>query len=322
MLKAAILDDYQNVALSLADWDRLKDRVQFTVFNDHLADEDAVAKRLADFEIVIMNRERTPFLAGLLKKLPKLKLLLTSGMVNRSIDVRAANDQGITVCGSQSSSSSTPELTWGIIIALARQIPREVRNMQDGRWQETVGVGLKGRTLGIIGLGHLGVPVARVGLAFDMKVAVWSPNMSQERADKVMPGLTAVSKEEMMSGSDFITIHMPLGPRSLGIVGAADIARMKKTAYLINTSRGPIVDQDALYKAVREGKIAGCGLDVYDIEPLPADHPVRSLPNSVLTPHLGFVEVDAYKRHFAEAVENIENWLKGSPSRVIAPHKD
>jgi len=322
MLKAAILDDYQNVALKLADWDRLKDRVDFTVFTDHLDDLDAVARRLANFDIVIMNRERTPFLKDLLGKLPKLKLLLTSGMVNRSIDVRAANAQDITVCGSLSSSSSTPELTWGIIIALARQIPREVRNVQEGRWQETVGIGLKGRTLGIIGLGHLGIPVARVGLAFDMKIAVWSPNMSQARADAVMPGLKAVSKDEMMSGSDFITIHMPLGPRSIGIVGAADIARMKPTAYLINTSRGPIVDQEALYAAVRDGRIAGCGLDVYDIEPLPKDHPVRSLPNSVLTPHLGFVEIDAYKRHFAEAVDNIENWLKGAPSRVIAPHKD
>ena len=322
MLHAAILDDYQNVALKLADWDRLTGKVDFTVFTDHLDDIDAVAKRLADFEIVIMNRERTPMLAEQLKKLPKLKLLLTSGMVNRSIDVRAANAQGITVCGSLSSSSSTPELTWGLIIALARQIPRENRNVQEGRWQETVGVGLKGRTLGIIGLGHLGVPVAKVGLAFDMKVAVWSPNMSQERADKVMPGLKAVSKGEMMAGSDFITIHMPLGPRSIGIVGAADIARMKPTSYLINTSRGPIVDQDALYAAVRAGKIAGCGLDVYDVEPLPKDHPVRTLPNSVLTPHLGFVEVDAYKRHFAEAVENIENWLAGKPSRVLEAHKD
>jgi phosphoglycerate dehydrogenase-like enzyme len=322
MLKAAILDDYQNVALKLADWDRLKGKVDFTVFTDHLADLDAVAKRLADFEIVIMNRERTPFLADLLKKLPKLKLLLTSGMVNRSIDVRAANAQGITVCGSVSGSSSTPELTWGILIALARQIPREVRNLQEGRWQETVGVGLRGRTLGIIGLGHLGIPVARVGLAFDMKIAVWSPNMTQARADTVMPGLKAVSKDEMMAGSDFITIHMPLGPRSIGIVGAADIARMKPTAYLINTSRGPIVDQEALYAAVRAGKIAGCGLDVYDIEPLPKDHPVRSLPNSVLTPHLGFVEIDAYKRHFGEAVENIEAWMKGAPTRVIEPHKD
>lgn len=322
MLKAAILDDYQNVALSLADWGRLKEKVSFTAFNDHLADVDAVAKRLADFDIVVMNRERTPFLKELLEKLPKLKLLLTSGMVNRSIDVPFANSKGIVVCGSLSSSSSTPELTWGIIIALARQIPREVRNVQEGRWQETVGVGLKGRTLGVIGLGHLGIPVAKVALAFDMKVAVWSPNMTQARADSVMPGLTAVSKEAMMSGSDFITIHMPLGPRSIGIVGATDIARMKKTAYLINTSRGPIVDQDALYEAVREGRIAGCGLDVYDIEPLPKDHPVRSLPNSVLTPHLGFVEVDAYKRHFAEAVENIENWLAGTPSRVLKPHKD
>ncbi len=322
MLKAAILDDYQNVALSLADWDRLKGKVDFTVFTDNLADVDAVAKRLADFDIVIMNRERTPFLADLLQKLPKLKLLLTSGMVNRSIDVKAANAQGIVVCGSLSSSSSTPELAWGMIIALARHIPREVRNLQEGRWQETVGIGLKGRTLGIIGLGHLGIPMARVALAFDMKVAVWSPNMSQERADKVMPGLKAVSKDEMMSGSDFITIHMPLGPRSIGIVSAADIARMKPTAYLINTSRGPIVEQEALYKAVRENKIAGCALDVYDIEPLPKDHPVRSLPNSVLTPHLGFVEVDAYKRHFAEAVDNIENWLAGKPSRVIEAHKD
>lgn len=322
MLHAAILDDYQNVALSLAEWSRLKEQVAFTAFNDHLSDVDAVAARLKDFEIVIMNRERTPFFADLLKKLPKLKLLLTSGMVNRSIDVAAANAQGVTVCGSRSSSSSTPELCWGLIIALARQIPAEDRNVREGRWQQSIGIGLQGRTLGVIGLGHLGIPVAKVGLAFGMKVAVWSPNMTQARADEVMPGLTAVSKEQMMAGSDFITIHMPLGPRSQGLIGAADIARMKPTAYLINTSRGPIVDQDALYAAVRAGRIAGVGLDVYDIEPLPKDHPVRSLPNSVLTPHLGFVEVEAYKRHFAEAVENIESWLKGTPMRVISLSKD
>lgn len=322
MLKAAILDDYQNVALSLADWGRLKGKVEITVFNDNIADLDQVAKRLAPFDILILNRERTPFPKELIDKLPNLKLLLTSGMVNRSIDVAAANARGVPVCGSRSSSSSTPELTWGLLLACARQIPRENRNVIEGRWQETVGIGLQGRTLGVCGLGNLGTPVAKIGLAFGMKVTVWSTNMTQERADKQLPGVTAVSKDELMSGSDFITIHMPHSPKSEGIIGKADIAKMKKTAYLINTSRGPIVDEEALYAAVREGRIAGCGLDVYSVEPLPKDAPVRSLPNSVLTPHLGFVEVDAYRRHFAEAIANIEAWMAGKPERVLQPLKE
>lgn len=322
MFKAAILDDYQNVALSLADWGRLKGKVEITVFNDHLDDESAVAKRLAPFDILILNRERTPFAKSLIDKLPNLKLLLTSGMVNRSIDVAAANAKGVPVCGSRSSSSSTPELTWGLILACARQIPREDRNVREGKWQETVGIGLMGRTLGVCGLGNLGTPVAKIGLAFGMKVTAWSSNMTQDRADKQLAGVIAVTKDELMSGSDFITIHMPHSPKSEKLIGAGDIAKMKKTAYLINTSRGPIVDEEALYAAVRAGKIAGCGLDVYSVEPLPKNAPVRSLPNSVLTPHLGFVEVDAYRRHFSEAIANVEAWMAGKPERVLEPLKE
>ena len=321
MHRAAILDDYQNVALTCADFARLEGKVAFTVFNDHFDDIDAVARRLAEFDFVLLNRERTPFAKALIDKLPKLKAIFTSGMVNRSIDIAAANARGITVCGSRSSSTSTPELTWGLILALARQIPREDLNVREGRWQESVGIGLAGRTLGVVGLGNLGTPVARIGLAFGMKVAAWSSAMTQERADKILPGVTAVSKEELMAGSDFITIHMPLSARSRGLIGPTDIARMKRTAYLVNTSRGPIVDEDALQAAVRGGRIAGCALDVYSVEPLPKDHPVRSLPNSVLTPHLGFVEIDAYRRHFSEAIDNIEAWLAGAPTRVLSPPK-
>jgi phosphoglycerate dehydrogenase-like enzyme len=322
MHRLAILDDYQNVALTLADWDRLAGKVEITVFTDHVADVGKVAQRLQPFDIILMNRERTPFGRELLEKLPNLKLLCTSGMVNRSIDIAFANARGIAVCGSRSISTSTPELTWGLILALARNIPREDRNVREGRWQDTVGIGLAGRTLGVIGLGNLGVPVAKIGLAFGMTVTAWSANLTQERADKACPGVRAVTKDALMRDSDFITIHMPHSPRSEGIVAAADIAKMKPSAFFINTSRAALVDEDALHAAARGGKIAGVGIDVYGIEPLPPDHPVRSLPNSVLTPHLGFVEVDAYRKHYGEAVENIENWLNGTPSRLLKPPPD
>ena len=319
MHRLAILDDYQNVALTLADWGRLKGKVEIAVFTDHVADVDAVAQRLQPFDIILMNRERTPFGRALLEKLPNLKLLCTSGMVNRSIDIAFANARGIAVCGSRSISSSTPELTWALILALARNIPHEDRNVREGRWQDTVGIGLAGRTLGVIGLGNLGIPVAKIGLAFGMTVTAWSANLTQARADTACPGVRAVTKDALMREADFITIHMPHSPRSEGIVSAADIAKMKPSAYFINTSRAALVDEDALHAAARAGTIAGVGIDVYGIEPLPPGHPVRSLPNSVLTPHLGFVEVDAYRKHYAEAVENVENWLAGSPSRVLKP---
>ncbi|MAF48375.1 MAG: D-2-hydroxyacid dehydrogenase family protein [Rhodospirillales bacterium] len=315
MHKAAILDDYQNVALGFADWRRLGGEVEVTVFNDHLSGEEAIAKRLRDFDILVLNRERTPIPETLLLRLPNLKLMTTSGMYNRSVDMEAARARGIDVCGTEMKSASTPELTWGLILALARQIPREDQNVRAGRWQETVGVGLAGKVLGIIGLGKLGTPVARIGQAFNMEVIAWSPNLTQERADEV--GVRCVDKDTLMSSADFITLHMPLSERSRGILQADDLAKIKSTAFLINTSRGPLIDEGALIDALQRKLFAGAGLDVYDVEPLPADHPIRRLDNTVLTPHLGYVSRDTYETSFAQTVDNIEAWLKGTPQRLI-----
>ncbi len=315
MTRIAILDDYQGVALEMGDWEALSEGCEAVAFTDHLAEEDAIAERLADFEVVVVNRERTPFRRGLLEKLPKLGLLVTAGMRNASIDVAAAADRGVVVSGTAMVGNPTPELAWGLIIALARNIPREDRGVREGKWQQTVGQGLGGKVLGIIGLGRLGVPVARVGLAFDMEVIAWSPNLTEARAAE--HGATLATKEGLFSGADFISIHMPLSERSQGLIGAADLARMKESAYLINTSRGPIVDEQALIQALREGRIAGAGLDVYDIEPLPLDHPLRSMENTVLTPHLGYVEEENYRLGFAAAIDSIQAWLDGKPIGVI-----
>jgi phosphoglycerate dehydrogenase-like enzyme len=315
MYKAAILDDYQNVGLDFADWQRLGGDVEVTAFNDHLFDEDTIAERLAEFHILVLNRERTPFPRSLLQRLPNLKLMTTSGMYNRSADMEAAREMGIDFCGTEMRSAATPELTWGLILALARQIPKEDRNVREGRWQESVGVGLAGKVLGIIGLGKLGTPVARIGQAFNMEVAAWSPNMTQSRADEA--GVRCVDKDTLIAESDFITLHMPLSERSRGILQAADLAKMKPTAFLINTSRGPLIDETALINALEAKSFAGAGLDVYDVEPLPADHPFRRLDNTVVTPHLGYVSRDTYEVSFGQAVENIEAWLKGAPIRLI-----
>tara|TARA_B100000315_G_scaffold65404_1_gene59364 strand:- start:203 stop:1159 length:957 start_codon:yes stop_codon:yes gene_type:complete len=318
MYRAAILDDYQSAAPGLADWDELKDQVEFVFFDDHLDDEDDVAVRLNEFDIVLMNRERTPFLKSQLDKLPNLKLLLTSGRRNFSIDVAAAMANGVTVCGTEMLGHPTPELAWGLIISLARQIPLEDRLLREGGyWQTTVGMGLRERTLGIVGLGRLGTPVAKIGLAFGMKVVAWSPNLTADRAAEA--GVQRVSKEELFSNADFITLHMPLSDRSRGIVGAVDLANMKSTAYLVNTSRGPLVDEAALISALETNAIAGAGLDVFDIEPLPLDHAFRRLPNTILTPHLGYVVEDNYRLSFAQMIENIDAWINGSPIRVMTP---
>ncbi|MBT4587784.1 MAG: D-2-hydroxyacid dehydrogenase family protein [Rhodospirillaceae bacterium] len=316
MFKAAILDDYQNAAPGLADWDQLGGQVEFTFFNDHLENEDEIADRLREFEIVLMNRERTPFLKSQLDKLPNLKLLLTSGARNFSIDVAAAQANGVIVCGTDMVSYPTPELTWGLILSLARNIHHEDRLLREGGfWQTTVGLGLQGRVLGVVGLGRLGMPVAKIGQAFGMEIIAWSPNLTKERAGEV--GVKSVTKEELFSAADFITLHMPLSDRSRGIVGADDIALMKPTSYLINTSRGPLVDEAALIFALKSSKIAGAGLDVFDVEPLPLDHAFRGLENTVLTPHLGYVVEDNYRASFAQMIENIEAWIKGSPSREM-----
>lgn len=315
MVGIAILDDYQNVVLDMADWDSLGTDAKVTVFNSHIDDQAELVKRLEKFNVIVINRERTSFARSLIEKLPNLKLLITGGMYNKSIDFAAAKENDVIVCGTQMLGNPTPELTWGLLLSLARNIPVEDKNVREGGWQTTVGIGLKGSILGIVGLGRLGVPVSKIGHAFGMEVIAWSPNLTPERA--VEAGVTQVDKDILFETADFITIHMPLSERSKGIVSRDDLTKMKKSAYLINTSRGPLVDEDALIEALENNWIAGAGLDVYDTEPLPADHKLRQLKNTVVTPHLGYVVKDNYQLKFSQAVENINAWMKGDPVRVI-----
>jgi len=310
------LDDYQDVALKMADWDALPDDVAVDVFQDHLSDEDDIAVRLAPYDIVVAMRERTPFQRSLLDRLPNLRLLVTTGMRNASIDIAAAADKGVTVCGTDGVPYPTAELTWGLILALLRKIPTEDRATRDGRWQVTIGEGVHGKTLGVIGLGRLGSQVANVGVAFGMNVVAWSQNLTAERAGEF--GATLVTKQELLESTDVVTIHLVLSGRTRGLIGADELSSMKPSAYLVNTSRGPIVDESALIDALQNGTIAGAGLDVFDIEPLPLDHPLRSLPNTVLTPHLGYVTDETYRVFFGDALENIKAFLDDSPVRVVS----
>lgn len=316
-MRLAILDDFQNVVLSVADWSAIEDRVDITVFNDHLTDLDALAERLEPFEIIVVIRERTPMPRALIERLPRLKLLVTGGMRNRSIDEDAVKDHGITFCGTQSLGSPTAELAWGLILATLRHIPQQVQAVREGGWQVGLGVGLEGKTLGVIGLGRLGSAVAGYGKAFAMDVVAWSQNLTAERCAEV--GVRkAKSLDSLLSESDVVTIHLVLSDRTRGLIGREELAAMKPGAYLINTSRGPIVEEAALIAAVTEGRIAGAGLDVFDIEPLPPDHPYRSTEGIVATPHIGYVSKEGYERYFTQAIEDIEAWLKDEPIRVIA----
>jgi phosphoglycerate dehydrogenase-like enzyme len=317
MTRVAILDDYQRVALRMADWGSLPADAAVTVFDDHLADQDAVAARLRDFEVVVAMRERTPFPRALLERLPRLKLLVTTGMRNASIDVQAAADRGVVVCGTAGLPYPTAELTWALILALARRVPAEDRATREGRWQVSVGVGLNGKTLGVLGLGTLGSRVARVGKAFEMTVLAWSQNLTAERAAEV--GASLVGKDELLARADVASIHLVLGARTRGLIGARELALMKPSAYLVNTSRGPIVEEAALVAALRAGTLAGAGLDVFDEEPLPLEHPFRQLPNVVITPHLGYVTEEGYRIFYGHALEDIQAHLRGEPVRVLRP---
>ena len=310
-----ILDDYQRVALSSADWSPVQSRYTVEVISEHISDEAELLDRLRGSEVVVAMRERTPFPARLLDALPALRLLVTTGPVNASIDVGAARRNGITVCGTSGTGHAMPEITLGMIIALTRNFAQEDAAMRTGGWQHTIGPGLAGMTLGVVGLGRLGVPVARLAQAIGMSVIAWSPHLTQERADQ--HGARAVDKQTLFGESDVITIHMPLSDASRGLVGADDLALMKPTAYLINTSRGPIVDEAALVEALRADRIAGAGLDVYDVEPLPAEHPLRSLRNTLLLPHIGYVTTDNYRTWFSQVVEDIMAWTAGAPVRVL-----
>lgn len=316
-LRCAILDDYLDLALTVADWSKISDRVDVSVFNEPFASQTAAASALKDFEIVCAMRERTPFPRALLAELPKLKLLLTSGMRNAAIDTEAAKERGVVLCGTQWSQDPTAALTMGLILELTRGIGRENARMHAGEpWQKFAGVEIEGKTLGVVGLGKLGSKMAGLGKAFGMKVIAWSPNLTPERCKEV--GVAYAGKDELFSTADVVTIHMVLSQRSRGLVGREDLARMKRTAYLVNTSRGPIVDEAALLETLQQKKIAGAGVDVFPVEPLPVDHPFRKLDNMVLTPHLGYVSVDALRCHYGQMVDAIDGWFKGEPPRRLA----
>jgi phosphoglycerate dehydrogenase-like enzyme len=315
MPTVTILDDYQQVALSSADWSAVAARFSIDVVTAHIDDPADVIERVRESDVVVAMRERTPFPAEVLNQLPQLRLLVTTGMKNAAIDIAAAASRGVVVSGTTGTGSAVPELTIGMIIALTRNFAQEDAAVRAGGWQHTIGPGLAGLTLGVVGLGHLGIPVAQLAQAFGMSVSAWSPHLTPERAAE--HGARAVSKAELFSESDVITIHMPLSGASRGLIGAAELAAMKPTAYLINTSRGPIVDEPALIDALAAGRIAGAGLDVFDTEPLPADHPLRSLRNTLLLPHIGYVTTDNYRTWFTQVVEDIVAWSDGRPVRVL-----
>lgn len=316
-LRCAVIDDFQSVATTVVDWSPVTADVEVVSFAEHLATEDEAAAALADFDIVVTLRERVPFPADLFARLPRLRLLVASGMRNSVIDFDAAKRHGVTVCGTASSSTPPVELTWALLLGLARGIVPEAEALRtDGPWQSTLGADLHGRTLGLLGLGKIGGRVAQVGRAFGMDVLAWSQNLTKERTDEVGATLAA-SKEYLLASSDFVSVHLALGDRTRGLIGAAELALMRPTAYLVNTSRAAIVDTDALLAALRAGTMAGAATDVFDIEPLPAGHPVRTAPRLLATPHLGYVSRANYETYYGQAVENIRAFLDGQPVRRL-----
>lgn len=314
-VQIAVLDDYQGVALELSDWSSLKDRADITVFRDHVADSAGVIARLKPFEVVCVMRERTPLPRTIIEGLPNLKLIVTTAGRNASIDMDAAKERGIAVCGTLSTSNATAELTWALILALVRNLLTENASVRSGGWQVTVGGDLEGRTIGIVGFGKIGIRVAKVANAFGMQVLAWSQNLTSEAAER--DGARLVSKEQLFRDSDIVTLHLVLSPRTRGIVGATELNWMKATAYLVNTSRGPLVDEVAFIEALRNRTIAGAALDVYDTEPLPESNPFRSLDNVLALPHIGFVTQAGYRVFYDGVVEDIGSWLNGNPIRVL-----
>jgi phosphoglycerate dehydrogenase-like enzyme len=307
--RVAVLDDYQNVALSLADWSALDARATVTVFSNHLADTDALVERLQPFDIVCVMRERTPMTRSIIERLPKLRLIASTGTRNASIDLKAAEEQGVQVVHTGYTSAPTIELTWALILGSARNLVTENASLRGGGWQQSVGDDMAERTLGVLGLGNVGGAVAKIGNAFGMKVIAWSENLTTERAAEV--GATLVSKDELFAKADIVSIHLVLGRRTRGLVSAAELALMKPTARLINTSRGPIVVEADLIAALNDKKIAGAAIDVFDQEPLPLDHPLRALPSLLATPHIGYVSRGLYTRFYQDTVANISSWLDG-----------
>ena len=316
MVRAAILDDYQNVAMAFADWSRIAKDVEIKVFNKPFGSQDEAIKALQGFAVVVGMRERTPLPRKVVEALPDLKLLITTGARNNSFDIKACAERGVTVCGTGAAGSPTTGIAFGLMLELTRRIGFENARLKAGApWQTTIGRDLEGLTLGILGLGKLGQRSAAVGKAFGMKTITWSQNLTEEKAKAA--GADYVSKDDLFRNADFVTIHLVLSDRSRGLVGAKELGLMKKSAYLINTSRGPIVDEKALIAVLQSKSIAGAGLDVFDIEPLPLDHPFRKMDNVVITPHLGYVSEQNYRKYFPDIVEDIRAWLDGKPVRVI-----
>lgn len=315
MTAVAVLDDYQGVALSMADWSPVRQRARVDVFRDHLPDPDALVERLAAYDVVVLMRERTPMPARVIERLPSLRLIVTTGRRNASVDVDAARDRGVVVCGTGSLATAPGELTWALVLGLCRNLVEEAGNVRAGGWQTSVGTDLAGRTLGVVGLGRIGSQVATVGRAFGMEVLAWSANLTAERAAEA--GVTAVSFADLLGRSDVVTIHQKLSDRTRGLVGARELSLMKPTAFLVNTSRAAIVDTGALVEALRQERLAGAGLDVFDEEPLPPGDPLRTAPRLLLTPHIGYVTEGVYRRFYGEVVEDILAFLDGAPVRLL-----
>ncbi|MBQ10628.1 MAG: hydroxyacid dehydrogenase [Planctomyces sp.] len=316
-MDVAILDDYQAVAQQMADWSQLPSGVNVQFFHNHIADEDALVERLKNFQVVMGMRERTPFPRSVLDRLPELRLLVTAGMGNAVFDIPAATELGIVVSGTGGVGEGPTELTWGLILGLARRIPQEDRLTREGNWGTTVGIGLKDKTLGLLGLGHIGSLVGKVGTALGMNIIAWSQNLTPERAAEC--GATQVDKDTLFKESDVLSVHVQLSDRTRGLVGERELGLMKPTSYLINISRGPIVDEPSLIQALTNGTIAGAGLDTFDIEPLPTNHPLLGLSNTVITPHLGYVTEDGYRLRYTQVVEDIRAFTSGESVRVLNP---
>ena len=316
-MKVAVLDDYQAAAQGMADWSQLPQGTQVQFFQDHLADEDRLVDRLKDFQVVMGMRERTAFPRSVLSRLPELRLLITTGAGNASFDVGAATELGIVVCGTRGAGEGPTELTWGLIISLLRHIPQEDQRTRQGKWGTEIGVGLKDKTLGLLGLGHIGSRMARVANAFDMNVVAWSQNLTAARAAECHAAL--VDKDALFRESDIVSIHVRLSERTRGLVGAHELGLMKPAAYFVNISRGPIVDEAALIDVLQRRAIAGAALDTFDIEPLPAHHPFLRLTNTVLAPHNGYVTEESYREFYSGVVEDIRAFASGEPIRVVNP---
>ena len=316
MIKVAVLDDYQSAFQQIIDVEKYKDKFAFKIFNNPFVDEKEAIVELEDFEALLIMRERTPMTKTLIESLPKLKYIMTSGMRNNSIDLEITKKKKIIVCGTEINSNPAAEITWALILGLYRNMKQEIDNMFQGYWQTTIGFELKGKMLGLIGLGKIGTQVAKIAKAFGMEVCAWSENLNLSHANEL--GVLPMSKEDLLKNSDIISIHLILGNRYKNLITKKEISMMKKTAFLINTSRGPIVNENDLVEALKDEKIAGVGLDVFDREPLPQDHKLRFLPNALLLPHIGYVTAENYSKFYSQMIENLESCLKNKPLRVIS----